>query len=204
MTVLMPVPNVDLDTLREEVSKEYAVVATQPQKGFHFHTGRPLAEKLGYPAAQIDGVPTGVLESFAGTGNPFSVGALQPGERVVDLGSGAGFDSLIAAAMVGASGRVVGVDMTSEMLAKATGAAAAAGLTHAEFVRGHLESLPVDDEWADVVISNGVVNLCPDKLGVFKEMHRVLKPGGRLQIGDILVQMAVPEEAKENIDLWTG
>ena len=201
MTLQQSVPNVNLDTLREEVSKEYAVVATQPQKGFHFHTGRPLAEKLGYPAEQIDGVPAGALESFAGTGNPFSVGALQPGERVVDLGSGAGFDSLIAAAMVGASGRVVGVDMTPEMLAKATDAAAAAGLTHAEFVRGHLESLRVEDEWADVVISNGVVNLCPDKLGVFKEMNRVLKPGGRLQIGDILVQIAVPEEAKENIDL---
>ena len=149
-------------------------------------------------------MPTGALESFAGTGNPFSVGALQPGERVVDLGFGAGFDSLIAAAIVGASGRVVGVDMTSEMLAKATDASAAAGLTQAEFVRGHLESLPVEDEWADVVISNGVVNLCPDKLGVFKEMHRVLKPVGRPQIGDILVQMAVPEDAKENIDLWTG
>ena len=119
MTVLNSVPNVDLDTLREEVSKEYAVVATQPQKGFHFHTGRRLAEKLGYRAAQIDGVSTGALESFADTGNPFSVGALKPSERVVDLGSGAGFDSRIAAAMVGVSGRVVGVDLDEEALALA-------------------------------------------------------------------------------------
>jgi SAM-dependent methyltransferase len=195
---------VDVETLRREIRKEYAEVASSPEKGFHFHTGRTLAKRLEYPAAWVDALPVGAVESFAGTGNPFTLGELRPVERVVDVGCGAGFDSLIAARLVGPTGHVVGVDMTPEMLKKARGAAAEAGLTQAEFREGHAESLPVPDGWADVVISNGVVNLCPDKAAVFREMFRVLKPGGRIQIGDILVQKAVPESAKEDISLWTG
>ncbi|MBI2868063.1 MAG: methyltransferase domain-containing protein [Chloroflexi bacterium] len=195
---------VDVETLRCEIRKEYAEVASNPTKGFHFHTGRRLAAMLGYLDTWLEKVPAGALESFAGTGNPFSLGLLRPGERAVDVGSGAGFDSLIAAWMVGPTGRVVGVDMTLDMLRKARDSAAQAGLPHVEFRQGYAESLPVPDGWVDVVISNGVVNLCPDKLAVFQEMYRALKPGGRLQIGDILVQKAVPDSAKQKIDLWTG
>jgi ubiquinone/menaquinone biosynthesis C-methylase UbiE len=144
------------------------------------------------------------VASLAGTGNPFSLGDILPGERVMDVGSGGGFDSLIAARLVGPTGAVIGVDMTPEMLQKARAAAVEAGFQHVEFREGYAEALPVPEHWMDVVISNGVVNLCPDKLAVFPEMYRVLQPGGRLQIGDILVQQAVPDAAKEHVDLWTG
>ena len=159
---------------------------------------------LGYPEAWLDSLPSSTVESFAGTGNPFSLGEINPGERVVDIGSGAGFDSLIAARLVVPSGQVIGVDMMPEMLEKARNSAKEVGLSHIEFREGYAESLPVADGWADVVISNGMVNLCPDKLAVFKEMYRVLKPGGRIQIGDILVQKPVSDEAKADIELWTG
>jgi SAM-dependent methyltransferase len=204
MAQAVSVPNIDLETLRCEISKEYAEVASNPAKGFHFHTGRPLAKLLGYSDDLLSGVPEGSIEAFAGTGNPFSMGEIRPGENVVDIGSGAGIDSLIAARMAGPSGKVVGTDMTTEMLDRARAAASEAGLENVEFHQGHAESLPVPDGWADIVISNGVVNLCPDKRVVFREMHRVLKPGGRLQIGDILVQKAVPQSAKDKIELWTG
>ena len=205
MTVTLPSPiEVDLTELRQAIQAEYAEVALHPTKGFHFHTGRPLARMLGYDDAWLEGIPEGAIESFAGTGNPFSLGPLGPGERVVDMGSGAGIDSLIAARMVGPAGQVIGVDMTPEMLAKARQNAAAAGLTNGEFREGYGEMLPVPDAWADVIISNGVLNLFPDKLAGLREMARILKPGGRLQIGDILVQKAVPESAKRKIDLWTG
>ncbi|MDP2578184.1 MAG: methyltransferase domain-containing protein [Gemmatimonadota bacterium] len=200
----IPIPDVDVETVRCEIRDEYAEVASNPQRGFHFHTGRPLAKLLGYDDALLDAVPEGAVESFAGTGNPFSLGEIQEGENVVDVGSGAGIDSLIAGRLVGASGRVIGVDMTPEMLAKATKAAADAALHHVEFRQGYAETLPVPDGWADVIISNGVVNLCPDKLAVFREMYRALRPGGRLQIGDIIVQKAVPEEAKRDPNLWKG
>lgn len=196
--------NIDLQTLRCEIRNEYAEVARNPEKGFHFHTGRPLAKMLGYADAWIDALPAGAVKSFAGTGNPFSLGEIKTGEHVVDVGSGAGFDTLIAGRLVDPTGHVVGVDMTPEMLKKARDAAAEAGLSHVEFREGYAESLPLPDGWANVVISNGVVNLCPDKSGVFREMYRVLKPGGRIQIGDILVQKPVPESAKQKIDLWTG
>jgi arsenite methyltransferase len=151
--------------------------------------------------ACIDALPESAVASLAGTGNPFALGDLLPGEQVVHVGSGAGVDSLIAASLVGPSGAVIGMDMTPEMLQKAHAAAVEAGLQHVEFRDGYAEALPVPDLWTDVVISNGVVNLCPDKLAVFREMYRILKPGGRLQIGDILVQQAVPEAAKEKVEL---
>lgn len=192
------------EQLRQAIQEEYAEVASHPNKGFHFHTGRPLARMLGYRDEWLEGIPEGSIESFAGTGNPFSLGQLQSGEHVVDVGCGAGIDSLIAARMVGPTGHVVGVDMTPAMLQKARSAAAEAGMTNAAFREGYGEGLPIADEWADVVISNGVLNLMPDKSAAMEEMARVLKPGGRLQIGDILVQKAVPENAKQQINLWTG
>jgi arsenite methyltransferase len=195
----------DVDTLREAIREEYAEVAANPQKGFHFHTGRPLARMLEYADEWLEGLPEPSIESFAGTGNPFSLGEILPGERVVDVGCGAGIDSLIAAKKVGPEGRVIGVDMTSSMLEKARRSAKAAGLGNVvEFREGYAEALPVEDGWADVVISNGVLNLMPDKAAALEEMSRVLKPNGRLQIGDILVQKAVSESAKRKIDLWTG
>lgn len=192
------------EILRCEIRREYAVVATEPQKGFHFHTGRRLAEILGYDAADIEAAPPLELESFAGTGNPFAAGDVPRGSRVVDVGCGAGFDALIAARRVGPEGRVVGVDMTPEMIAKARAAVESSGLRNVEIREGFVEALPVEDGFADLVISNGVLNLCPSKPVALKEMYRVLKPGGRLQIGDILVQMPVPPGALKNIDLWTG
>ncbi|MEE9131915.1 MAG: methyltransferase domain-containing protein [Gemmatimonadota bacterium] len=204
MSQAIKVPDVDVESLRDEVRSEYAEVAANPQRGFHFHTGRPLAKMLGYDEALLQGLPEGAVESFAGTGNPFSLGALNQAERVVDIGAGAGIDSLIAGRLVGPAGRVIGVDMTPEMLAKARKAAQEAEMDHLEFREGLAEALPVDDAWANIVISNGVINLCPDKPAVFGEIYRVLMPGGRLQIGDISVQTPVPDDAKRNTDLWKG
>jgi arsenite methyltransferase len=197
-------PALDVESLREAIREEYAEVASDPEKGFHFHTGRPLARMLEYADEWLKDIPESSIEAFAGTGNPFSLGELRPGERVVDLGSGAGIDSLIAAKKVGPEGRVIGVDMTPAMLEKARQAAEEAGLSNLEFREGYAEELPVADGWADAVISNGVLNLVPDKAAALQEMARVLGPDGRLQIGDILVQKAVPESAKRKIDLWTG
>lgn len=194
----------DLDLLRTAIQEEYELVALEPDRGFHFHTGRPLANLLNYEDAWLEGIPEAAIESFAGTGNPFSLGPLAPGECVVDVGCGAGIDSLIAAQMVAPTGQVIGVDMTPVMLGKAERSAAEAGIDNAEFRQGYGEALPVDDGWADVVISNGVLNLMPDKAIALQEMARVLKPGGRLQIGDILVQKAVPDSARQKIELWTG
>jgi SAM-dependent methyltransferase len=194
----------DVEVLREAIQGEYAEVASHPEKGFHFHTGRPLALMLEYTDEWLIGIPESCIESFAGTGNPFSLGELRPGERVVDVGCGAGIDSLIAAKKVGSEGRVIGVDITPSMLEKSRRAAVETRLENVEFKEGYAEALPVEDGWADVVISNGVLNLMPDKAAALEEMSRVLMPGGRLQIGDILVQKAVPESAKRNIDLWTG
>jgi arsenite methyltransferase len=196
--------DLDIGELREAIQQEYDLVAREPERGFHFHTGRPLARMLDYDDAWLDGIPEETIASFAGTGNPFRLGVLAQGEHVVDVGSGAGLDSLIAAQMVGADGYVIGVDMTSAMLARARQGASSLALQNVEFRDGYAEALPVPDGWADVVISNGVLNLAPDKAAALGEMHRALKPGGRLQIGDILVQKPVPASAKRKIDLWTG
>jgi SAM-dependent methyltransferase len=195
---------VNVHDLRQQISDKYSEVALMPEKGFHFHTGSFLAIMLGYDAVLLDGVPSGTVESFAGTGNPFSMGNLEPGEIVLDIGSGAGFDSLIAARQVAPHGRVIGIDMTDAMLKKAAEGARQMGLTNVEFRKGLAEELPVEDESSDVVISNGVINLCPDKEAVMREVHRVLKPGGRFQIADIIVHKEVPQSAKDNIELWSG
>jgi SAM-dependent methyltransferase len=196
--------DLDVDALRSAIREEYETVALDPGRGFHFHTGRALAAIVSYEDEWLEGIPETAIESFAGTGNPFSLGPLHPGERVVDVGSGGGIDSLIAAKMVGPKGRVIGIDMTPAMLERARRAAVEAGLENVEFREGLMEDLPVEDDWADVVISNGVLNLAPDKTRALGEMNRVLEPGGRLQIGDILVEREVSAESKRKIDLWTG
>ena len=204
MTTAPPVPDVDVETLRCEIQNEYREVAQHPEKDFHFHTGRKLAKILEYDDSLLVGIPESAIESLAGTGNPFSLGEIPTGANVVDIGCGAGLDSLIAANLVGPQGQVVGVDMTAEMLEKARRSAEEGGFSHAEFRHGLAEELPVEDGWADVLISNGVLNLCPDKLAALREFHRVMKPGGKLQIGDIMVAKEVPAGAKRDIDLWTG
>ena len=200
----MPVDiEIDVELLKSEIKKTYASVSDQPEKDFVFPTGRPWAEDLGYPE-ELANVPEAAVESFAGVANPFSLERLQPGERVLDVGSGAGTDSLVAAQMVGASGRVTGIDMTPEMLEKARRSAEAMGAANVEFVEGEAETLPFPDESFDVVISNGVIDLVPDKDAVFGEIFRVLEPGGRIQIADVTIQNPVSEEGKRDIDLWTG
>ena len=179
-------------------------MALNPGRGFHFHTGRPLTGKLAYKSEWLDGFTEEAIESFAGMGNPFDLGPLHAGQNIVDAGCGAGLDCLIAAKMVGAAGEVIGVDMTTEMIDKAASNARAAGVTNVTFKQGIFEELPVGDEWADVVISNGAINLAPDKNAVFRELNRVLKPGGWVQIADILVDKPIPESARRNIELWTG
>jgi arsenite methyltransferase len=195
--------DVDVELLKSEIKKTYASVSQEPEKDFIFPTGRAWAEDLGYPA-EVANVPETAAQSFAGVANPFSLGRLEPGERVLDLGSGAGTDSLVAAQMVGAEGRVTGVDMTPEMLTKARAAAAEMAAANVEFIESEAEHLPFPDGSFDVVISNGVIDLIPDKDAVFSELHRVLVPGGRLQIADVTIQNPVSEEGRRNIDLWTG
>lgn len=194
----------DAEVLRREVSNKYREVATDPAGSFHFHTGRYLARHLGYDEAATASLPDAAVESFAGVANVFSVRPVAPGERVVDLGSGAGFDCFVAARLVGPTGKVVGVDMTDEMLAKSRATAGEMGMANVEFRRGLIERLPIEDGWADAVISNGVINLCPDKRAVFSEILRVLRPGGRLEFADIANGSPVPEAAVRNIDLWTA
>jgi SAM-dependent methyltransferase len=194
---------IDVDVLKHEIKKTYAAVSEEPDRDFIFPTGRPWAEDLGYPP-ELAEVPDGAVESFAGVANPWELGRLAPGERVLDLGSGAGTDSLIAAQMVGPGGHVTGIDMTPQMLGKARAAAAEMGLGNVEFVEGEAERLPFPDESFDVVVSNGVIDLIPDKDAVFAELNRVLVSGGRLQVADVTIQSPVSEEGRRNIDLWTG
>jgi len=194
---------VDVEVLKSEIKKTYASVSEEPEKDFIFPTGRGWAEDLDYPA-ELANVPESAVESFAGVANPWQLGRLDAGERVLDLGSGAGTDSLIAAQMVGERGNVTGIDLTPSMLTKARASAAAMGLSNAEFVEAEAERLPFADESFDVVISNGVIDLIPDKDAVFAELHRVLVPGGRIQIADVTIQNPVSAEGRRNIDLWTG
>ena len=195
---------VDPDALRERVRDKYREVAVDPNATFHFHVGRANAARLAYEPDVVDALSGRAVESFAGVGNPFSIRRLQPGEHVVDVGSGAGLDSFVAAVQVGDTGFVVGVDMTPEMLKKSRATAEALGFAQVEFCEGLAEDLPVEDGWADVVISNGVINLCADKQAVFAEIFRVLRPGGRLQLADIANGRPVPAAALRDIDLWTG
>jgi arsenite methyltransferase len=195
--------DIDVATLKSEIRKTYARVSNAPQQDFVFPTGRAWAVDLGYPE-ELAGVPELAVESFAGVANPFSLGRLDPGERVLDLGCGAGTDSLVAARMVGREGHVVGIDMTREMLDKARRAAAEMSADNVEFVEGEAEQLPFPEESFDVVISNGVIDLIPDKDAVFSELHRVLVPGGRIQVADVTIQKPVSDEGRRDIDLWTG
>jgi arsenite methyltransferase len=195
--------DIDVELLKREIKKTYASVSEQPERDFIFPTGRAWAEDLDYPD-ELANVPESAVESFAGVANPWQLGRLSPGERVLDLGSGAGTDSLVAAQMVGERGHVTGIDMTPAMLAKARAATAEMGLSNVEFVEAEAERLPFADESFDVVISNGVIDLIPDKDAVFAELHRVLVPGGRLQIADVTIQNPVSAEGRRNIDLWTG
>ena len=194
---------IDVELLKREIKKTYASVSEQPETEFIFPTGRAWAEDLDYPA-ELAQVPDAAVESFAGVANPWTLGRLTEGERVLDLGCGAGTDSLIAAQMVSEHGRVTGIDMTPAMLTKARAAAAEMGATNVEFVESEAEQLSFPDESFDVVISNGVIDLIPDKDAVFAELHRVLAPGGRIQLADVTIQNPVSEEGRRNIDLWTG
>jgi arsenite methyltransferase len=195
--------DIDVATLKNEIKKTYARVSTVPDEDFIFPTGRSWAEDLGYPD-ELAAVPDSAVQSFAGVANPFSLGRLERGERVLDLGSGAGTDALVASRMVGPEGRVTGIDMTPEMLDKARHSAAEMGARNVEFVDSEAEALPFPDAIFDVVISNGVIDLIPDKDAVFSELYRVLAPGGRIQVADVTIQQPVSEEGRRNIDLWTG
>jgi len=204
MSQSQSIPNISDATLREAIKKEYENVAVYPDKGYHFHTGREAANRIGYDKTLYDSVPEQNIASFAGTGNPFNLGPINPGDVVVDVGSGSGFDSLIASKIVGPNGRIIGIDMTHAMLKKARSGASEMGAINVEFREGHAEDLPLPDEFADVIISNGVLNLTSDKKKTLREWERVLKPGGRLYIGDILVAKPIPQSALNDISLWTG
>lgn len=195
---------VDPELLRAEVREKYREVAVNPGGEFHFHTGRRLARRLGYPEDLVTRIPEISVEAFAGVANPLAAGAIQAGSRIVDIGSGGGFDSIGAALLTGLQGRVIGVDMTPEMLERSRRAAAETGLDNIEFRQGIAEELPVEDGWADLVISNGVINLVADKAQAFSEINRVLRPGGILQFGDIANGVPVSEKARRNIDLWAA
>jgi len=197
-------PPVDVDVLRSEIQKTYTEVSTEQDQDFIFPTGRAWAEELGYPEPELSRVPDATVESFAGVANHWLLGRLEPGATVLDLGCGAGTDLLIAAQMVGAEGRAIGIDMTPAMLTRGRESAAAMGLENIELHEGLIETLPLADASVDAVISNGVIDLIVDKDAVFDEIDRVLRPGGRLQIADVVIHTEVSEDARKRIDLWTG
>lgn len=194
---------VDVDVLRTEIQRTYTDVSTDTERDYVFRTGRAWAEELGYPRAELARVPEGTVASFAGVANPFSLGRIEPGAAVLDLGCGAGTDLLIAAQMTGPSGRAIGIDMTPAMLERARRGAEELGVS-VELHEGVIEALPLDGESVDVVISNGVIDLVPDKDAVFAEIDRVLRPGGRVQLADVVIHTEVSEDARKDIDLWTG
>jgi len=204
MALMCPV---DLDTqlLRSEVSRIYGRVAAHPGDNFHFHRGPAYAaEFLSYDAAELAALPEEAAAAFAGVGNPHAIAPLRPGETVLDIGCGAGMDLLLAARKVGSEGKAIGVDMTDAMMDCARNAAARSGLRNVEVRQGDATRLPVEDSSVDVVISNGVLNLVPEKERAFQEIARVLRPGGRIQIADIVVDNELDEDIRRNIDLWTG
>ena len=195
---------VDVEVLREEIRKTYADVSTDQQREFIFPTGRAWAQELGYPGPELSRVPDASVESFAGVANHWLLGRIEPGAVVLDLGCGAGTDLLIAAQMTGPTGRVIGIDMTASMLDRARASAAEMGLGNVELHESLIEALPLENASVDVVISNGVIDLVPDKDAVFDEIDRVLRPGGRLQLADVVIHNEVSEDARARIDLWTG
>jgi SAM-dependent methyltransferase len=195
---------VDVDVLRDEIKKTYTDVSTDADQDFIFPTGRAWAEELDYPQPELSRVPDATVESFAGVASHWSLGRIEPGSVVLDLGCGAGTDLLIAAQMTGPEGRVIGVDMTPSMLGRAAASAKEMGLRNVELHESLIESLPLENESVDVVISNGVIDLVPDKDAVFDEIDRVLRPGGRLQVADVIIHTEVSEDARARIDLWTG
>jgi arsenite methyltransferase len=194
----------DTGELEERVKRMYEEVALEPEREFHFETGRPLAERLGYPAADLDRIPAGAIESFAGVGYFLDLAAFESGDTVLDLGSGSGMDSFLAALTVGPPGRVIGVDMTDKQLAKAERLAGEAGFANVEFRRGYIEHPPVEDATIDCVISNGVINLSPDKPAVFAAATRALRPGGRLALADIVSAKQLPEGVTCDASLWAA
>ena len=198
-------PPVDVDVLREEIQKTYTEVSGQAGEEFIFPTGRRWAEELGYPQPELSNVPEASVQSFAGVANPHLLGRIDDGAVVLDLGCGAGTDLLVAAQMVGPGGHVIGVDMTPAMLRVAAASAREMGLSdRVELHESLIETLPLPDAEVDIVISNGVIDLIPDKDAVFAEIDRVLKPGGRLQFADVVIHTEVSEDARKRIDLWTG
>lgn len=195
-----------LDTaqLEQMVKEMYRDVATRPSGEFHFEMGRGLAERLGYPASDLDRVPPAAIESFAGVGYYFHLAKLTAGEAVIDLGSGSGMDSFVAALHVGPAGKVLGVDMTDAQLEKAERLRAAAGVAHLQYLKGYIERVSREDGTFDVVISNGVINLAPDKQQVFNEAARLLRRGGRLAIADIVTEAQLPDGVTEKAALWAA
>jgi SAM-dependent methyltransferase len=196
---------IDRQALRDAIQRVYSEVAHDPKKGYHFHTGPEYAAaRLGYSPAALAELPGSVTAPFAGVGNPLALGAPRPGETVVDIGAGSGMDTFLAAQAVGTGGRVIALDMTPAMLERGRENVALTGLRQVEYRQGYAEVLPLEDEVADLVISNGVINLSPDKAAVFREAFRVLKPGGRLQIADIVVHKDIPPDGREDIAVWTA
>ena len=204
MSVSCPI-DLDVQRLRSEIASLYTRVASEPDGAFHFHRGPMYAATfLGYDATELDALPAECSRSFAGIGNPHLIGPIHPGETVVDIGCGAGMDLLLAARRVGSNGRAIGIDMTPDMRDRARSAATALALRHVEVIEGDATSLPLPDASIDVVISNGVLNLVPEKDKAFREIVRILRPGGRLQLADIVVQAPLSEDIRRNVDLWTA
>ena len=195
---------IDVEVLRDEIRRTYTDVSTTPEQDFIFPTGRSWAQELGYPEPELSRVPDATVESFAGVANHWLLGRVDPGSVVLDLGCGAGTDLLIAAQMTGTTGRVIGVDMTASMLDRAGASAEEMRLSNVELHEALIEAVPIADASVDVVISNGVIDLVPDKDAVFDEIDRVLRPGGRLQLADVVIHHEVSEDARARIDLWTG
>jgi len=204
MATICPVA-LDVSRLREEVRRTYSAVARDPTSEFHFHRGPDYAgSRLGYDLSELKSLPGPATAAFAGVGNPFDMERLESGATVIDIGSGAGMDCLLAGRRVGSAGSVIGFDMTDEMLARGRAAAGEAGLEQVRFEKADVQDLPLDGGSVDIVISNGVFNLLPDKAKLFRELYRVVRPGGRLQFADIIVGVELSEKVRNDIDLWTG